>query len=495
MSDVETLRQERDFYLRMLQLDEQEDFSGLLAEALSLVVEITGARKGYIELLGTEGEVPAFSMARGCSPEEVADIQRQISSGIIAEAMATGETIETASAMGDVRFSGQASVQLNRIEAVLCVPVGEPAMGVVYLQGSRRGLEFGAEDRSRVEHFARHLAPRADRLFSRLRDDATRSARAGLVDAEGIIGRSAALSEVLTQVRQIAPLDITVMLSGPTGTGKTAIAGLIHRNSRRARGPFLELNCANISAELAESELFGAARGAHSTAVRATTGKVTEARGGTLFLDEVTELSLPVQAKLLQLLQSKIYYPLGEPQPRTADVRIIAASNRDLREAVRAGDFREDLMYRLDVFSIAMPGLDQRRVDIPLLAEHFVEQTAAEHGLAALPLSLAARSALLMAPLPGNIRELANLIQSALVRAATTGAAQITPAHFAIPQVTSASPAPLSFQDATLRFQRQLLEDTLGQNGWNVAQTARQLELARSHLYTLIKQHGLQRQD
>ncbi|MEL6344104.1 MAG: sigma 54-interacting transcriptional regulator [Myxococcota bacterium] len=492
------VQQERDFYLRILQLDEQEDVEGLLKEALSLILEITQARRGYIELSAPHQDTPSFSLSLRDQRGPTGDIREELSGSVIAEAMLTGETVEAMSAMEDPRFAGRESVEFNQIEAVLCVPIGAPPLGVIYLQGKAMRLGFDEDDRQRAERFARHLAPRADRLIHRRQTDEvdhTKEIRASLVGAEQIIGRGQGVAEVLLQVRQIAPLKITVLLSGPTGSGKSALARLIADNSPRARAPFVALNCANLPIDLVESELFGAARGAHSTATRAIPGKVQAAEGGTLFLDEIAELPHSAQAKLLQLLQERTYYPLGASQPQRADVRIIAASHRDLRDEVAAGRFREDLMYRLQVFVISIPGLDRRREDIAPLAEHFCRRAIQQHGLSEVSLSAAARAALLIADWPGHIRQLANTIESAVVRAATTGATRIEPRHLFFDRSRDeAASQDLTFQQATLRFQAQFLQQTLDDLNWNVSKAARKLDLARSHVYNLIKLHALKRQ-
>src|SRR6185503_5405365 len=189
--------------------------------------------------------------------------------------------------------------------------------------------------------------------------------------ASAIIGKSRALAGVLTQAAAAAPLDVTVLLTGPSGTGKTQLARVIHESSPRARGPFVELNCAALPEALLESELFGVLPGAHSTATRKIAGKVAAAEGGTLFLDEIGELKPAAQAKLLKLLESREYYPLGATHPVCADVRVIAATNLDIKAAVQRKDFREDLFYRLQVLPIRLPSLAERREDVALLAEHF----------------------------------------------------------------------------------------------------------------------------
>jgi Nif-specific regulatory protein len=491
------VRRERDLYARLLRLGEESDIEPFLREALSLVVDITGARQGYLELVDAAVESRRWSLAHGLSEQEVDGVRQAISRGIIAEAIASGQTILTA-AGADPRFRERESVVSGRIDAVLCAPIGDdPPLGIVYLHGRMHGGTFGQDDRATAEIFAHHLAPFADRLLQqqRARDegDATRDVRAKL-QLDGVIGRTPALAAALQQVSLVAPLDVDVLLLGETGTGKTQLAHAIHANSPRRNGPFIEVNCAALPENLVESELFGALPGAHSTATQRIDGKVAAADRGTLLLDEVGDLPLAAQAKLLQLIQAKQYFPLGAKKPITADVRVIAATNVDLQAAVRAKHFREDLFYRLHVIPIRVPSLAERGADVPLLAAHFARTAAERYHLPALPLSPGAIHALEVAEWPGNVRQLEHAVQAAVIRAAGDGARQIERAHLVADAPAAGAREPVeTFQDATRRFQATLVRQALEANGWNVVETARRLDIARSHLYSLIRAFGLER--
>jgi Nif-specific regulatory protein len=334
-------------------------------------------------------------------------------------------------------------------------------------------------------------------------DDPTRTYRDRL-RLDSLIGRSPALAGVLREVALIAPLDIDVLLTGVSGTGKSQMARIIHENSLRASQPFVELNCAAIPESLIESELFGAVQGAHSTAVRRIDGKVAAAQGGTLLLDEVGELSPAAQAKLLQLLQSRLYYPLGSTRPVRADLRIVAATNVELQSAVAEGKFREDLYYRLSVLPIRMPTLAERREDVADLARHFCASACERHRLPRVTISEQLADALAMAEWPGNVRQLAHAIEAAVIRAAGAGLLRIERAHV-FPPTTAVLPngaldtgaaepaARATFQEATRRFQAQLIRDALEETGWNIVEASRRLEVARSHLYALIRAFGIER--
>jgi Nif-specific regulatory protein len=496
---VAALTQERDFYRRLLDLGTQVEIEPFLADVLGLMVEVTDAKRGYIEIQDDwPGMQPlTFSVAKGCSLEDVATIQKAISSGVIAEALATGETVVVASALEDSRFRNRTSVRRNRIEAVICAPIGvDPPNGVLYLQDRHAPGPFSEDDRVRAETFARYLTAFTDRLLLRRRrreeTNPTRPFREKL-QAQSVIGRSVALARMLKQTSLAAPLDVGVLLTGASGTGKSQIARVIHDSGPRAGNAFVELNCATIPEALLESELFGALPGAHSTAARKMDGKVASAEGGTLFLDEIGELQLSAQAKLLQLLQSKEYYPLGGTKPVKADVRIIAATNADLKDLVAKRRFREDLYYRLQVLPIVIPTLAERREDIGDLAEYFCARAVEEHRLPHLRFSLSALRAAMAAEWPGNIRELAHAVEAAVIRASGDMVLEIE-RHHVFPDKPSSKEEKLTFQAATRRFQEQMLRAALEEANWNIVETAERLDLTRSHIYNLIRAFGIVRE-
>jgi Nif-specific regulatory protein len=493
--DSELLRAERDLYRRLLDLGDHDDLEAFLDEALALVAEATGAQRGYVSIEGAQG-AEARTIARGCSDLDVDRIRRELSQGILAEALRTGRTVSTASAFEDPRFKGLASVQANRIQAVLCAPIGGAApFGALYLQGRPAPGPFGERERQLAEAFAHRVAPLADRLRRQRvepADDPTREARARL-KVDGIVGASKALADALRLVAVASQVDVPVLFIGESGTGKTELARCLHGSSRRARGPFVELNCAAIPETLLEAELFGAERGAHSTATRRAPGKIAAAEGGTLFLDEVAELAPGAQAKLLQFLQSKHYYRLGDTTPQRADVRVFAATNADLEASVQSRRFREDLYYRLDVFRVRVPSLRERPDDVPLIAARIAREGSVDG--APLTLTRAARAALASAEWPGNVRQLAAAVQRGIAFAVDEGARAID-VHHLFPE-RAAAPAepdgPLSWQEATRRFQRGLLEETLAACNGNVSEAARRLDIARSHIHDLLRAHGIGR--
>jgi Nif-specific regulatory protein len=501
LDDPERILRERDLYLRLLDLGACGEIEVFLREALACIVALTDSQQGYLEIRDERDglEQEPWWMASGFDGPELERVRAGISRGIIAEALASGETISTGSAWLDERFSGRESVRLRQIEAVLCAPVaGDAARGVVYLQGREKPGPFPKSDREVAERFARHLAPLASDLLARRRrseeSDPTRPLRERH-RLEGIVGRSPALAATLEQAMLAAPLDVNVLLLGESGTGKSQLARAIHDNGPRAAGPFVELNCAAIPTTLLESELFGARAGAHAEARRERPGKVAAAEGGTLFLDEVAELPLDSQAKLLQLLQSRSYFPLGAAQPVRADVRLVAATNLDLEEAVRQRRLREDLYYRLQVLPIRLPSLRERRGDLIDLARALCRRACERHRLPLLELSPGALRAVEAAEWPGNVRQLENALEAAAIRAAGTGVPRVEASHVfpGDERARREEDHELTFQEATRRFQRELLERALRECDWNVAETARRLDLARSHVYNLIRAFDIRR--
>jgi Nif-specific regulatory protein len=496
--DPTRLQQERDFYRRLLDLGSRLEIEPLVREALALIAEISDARRGYLELLDERDNPQSggYWTVYGCAPAEAQAFRTGISHGVIAEAITSRTTIVSASALQDDRFRERGSVRRHNIQAVLCAPIlGASQVGAIYLQDRGQPGPFSDGDRERVEVFARHLSTFAERLVLRHRfvdgSDPTAPYRRQL-RADDVIGASEAVARMLRDASHAAPNDIGVLLTGATGTGKTMLARTIHASSRRAGGPFVELNCAALPEQLLESELFGALPGAHSTAVRRVEGKIAAASGGTLFLDEIGELNPSAQSKLLQFLQNREYYPLGSSQPLKADVRLIAATNAELALAVARRTFREDLYYRLHVLTIRVPSLSERPEDIPAIVRDACTRACEAYGLARLAPSAAALHAAQTAEWPGNIRQLRHAVEAAAVRAAGDGAQQLEPHHL-FPERIPVDESALSYQESTRRFQAQLIRRVLDETDWNVSEAARRLDLGRPYVHKLMSSFGITR--
>jgi transcriptional regulator with GAF, ATPase, and Fis domain len=300
-----------------------------------------------------------------------------------------------------------------------------------------------------------------------------------------MIGRSEAWQRVLTKALRVACTDTTVFLQGESGTGKEVVARFIHQASPRKDGPFVAINCAALPEQLLESELFGYERGAFTGAQQAKAGQIELASRGVLFLDEVSEMSLAAQAKFLRFLQEREFQRLGGTRPQKANVRVIAASNRDLRQAVEQGKFREDLFYRLQVFDIPLPPLRERITDVPLLAEQFLEELGQVMGHSPVRLSDGAREALLAYSWPGNVRELRNALERAAI---LSDEGVIERRHLSLHPKTVAAACPHDLG----AIERQTIETVLRQTDWNKSKTARQLGLTRTQLYVRLRRYGLE---
>jgi transcriptional regulator with GAF, ATPase, and Fis domain len=318
-----------------------------------------------------------------------------------------------------------------------------------------------------------------------------------------LVGQSAALRQVVNQTDLVAPTDASVIILGETGTGKELVAHEIHRRSRRKDKPLIRVNCASIPKDLYESEFFGHARGAFTGAIKERAGRFEAAEGGTIFLDEIGEVPLELQSKLLRVLQEKSYERLGENRTRRADVRIIAATNRDLKREAAEGRFREDLYYRLNVFPVQVAPLRDRREDIPLLAQHFIKLSVKEMACAKPRLTRAGIIQLQSYDWPGNIRELRNVIERAVILARGGTLEFDLPAHQIQAPVSSsrASAEQTGDQDFLTeaqmrRYERDNLVRVLDGTGWKIKGengAAELLGLKSTTLVSRIKKLGLKR--
>ncbi|MEE4270286.1 MAG: sigma-54 dependent transcriptional regulator [Thermoanaerobaculales bacterium] len=313
-------------------------------------------------------------------------------------------------------------------------------------------------------------------------------------DVTNIVGSSTAMRQVYSQIEKVLSSDITIFISGESGTGKELAAKAIHYGSLRSDGPFIDVNCAAIPEGLQESELFGHEKGAFTGALATHPGKFEQAAGGTIFLDEVGEMSASAQARLLRVLQERCLQRVGGTQTIELDVRVISASNRDLEQMVADGSFRQDLFYRLVVFPIELPALRDRRDDIPLLVDHFIEKYARDTGKRVTGIEPTAIAALKAHEWPGNVRELENVIhRSLLVAEGSEITADDLPAGLgsrsADPGATSS--APISVAMSLEELEKAAIEKALKRHEGNLSDVARQLGIGRSTLYRKLEQYGL----
>jgi Nif-specific regulatory protein len=301
--------------------------------------------------------------------------------------------------------------------------------------------------------------------------------------------------EIVLEAMAIAELDVTILLTGETGTRKGVFAKAIHNNSPRKYKPFVHLNCANLPEQLAESELFGAARGAHSSAYTDVKGKIAAAKGGTLFLDEIGVLPLTTQAKLLQFLEEGSYYPLGSQTSVEADARIIAATNIHFETAIAQGAFREDLYYRLCVFPIHLPSLKERKDDIPALIHFFIEKYCKRFKMPLLEIDSSLLGALQECEWCGNIRQLENKVQQGILRVRSAGSPILQITHL-LPETQADNVVigeTATYRESKDDWERRFIKSSLEKHSWNISETSKSLGLSRSHLNNLIKLHCLER--
>jgi two-component system nitrogen regulation response regulator NtrX len=313
-----------------------------------------------------------------------------------------------------------------------------------------------------------------------------------------IVGKSFAVRQVLERVEKVSPTEARVLVTGENGTGKELVARAIHRLSGRAEEPFVEVNCAAIPSELIESALFGHMKGSFTGAIADRAGKFEQADGGTLFLDEVGDMSLEAQAKVLRALEEGVVTRVGGSKSLEVDVRVIAATNKDLAKTIEAGTFREDLFYRLNVVPIHVPPLRERRDDIPMLIQHFAEIMAKRDGITPRRFEEGAVARLVALPWPGNVRELRNTVERLMILAAGE-MVRAEDVDVLVAGKASASGvgaeilAAETFSDFKERAERAYILQRLRENDWNVAETARQIDMPRSNLYKKIEKYGLAR--
>ncbi|HEU0016434.1 MAG TPA: sigma-54 dependent transcriptional regulator [Longimicrobium sp.] len=442
------------------------------------------------------------------------NIRRMLGSLLRAEGYRVREAGSTRGALAELQAEEPDAVMLDLyldgetgLDALPKLRDAAPDLPVIMMSGRASLSDAVKATRLGAFHFIeKPLAPEAvllalaSALELRKTRDLNRALLQELGDGEDLVGRSPQLEQVRALVGRVAPTDARVLITGDSGTGKEVAASLVHRMSARAAGPFVKLNCAAIPRDLVESELFGHERGAFTGATERRRGRFELASGGTLFLDEIGDLSPEAQAKLLRALEAGEIERVGGSEPIRVDVRIVAATNKDLRAEVGAGRFREDLFFRLHVIPLHLPPLRERPGDVPLLVDHFLARNRRRHGLTPPRLSPGALEALVRHPWPGNVRELANILEriSILYAGAEVGAAEIRSV------LAGAGPAPAeapAFREDDARslaerlddYERELLEGALDAAGGSMAEAARKLRTDRANLYRRMKRLALAR--
>jgi len=318
-----------------------------------------------------------------------------------------------------------------------------------------------------------------------------------------ILGESQSIAKIKETIERVAPTDARVLVTGANGSGKELVARWLHEKSNRSAAPIIEVNCAAIPSELIESELFGHEKGSFTSAIKQRIGKFESANGGTLFMDEIGDMSLSAQAKVLRALQENKITRVGGEKEIDVDVRVVAATNKDLLKEIELGNFRMDLYHRLSVILIHVPPLTERKDDIPLLTQSFLEEICTEYGMPVKKISDGALDALKSLPWTGNIRELRNMVERLIILSDKTITeddvkAFANPSAPAATETQAAAPQTdfnqfKNFQDYKDYAEREYIKFKLEKNNWNVSKTADDIDIQRSHLYSKIEKYGLKR--
>jgi Nif-specific regulatory protein len=467
------------------------DLEDLQAQLLDLIFEVVPASRGAILL--AEGSAQEFSSlyarTRQAGQPQLVRVSRTIAKQVMKEGIAIlGSDITASGKLRDVE-----SLAASDVRSLLCVPltVFQRVIGCIYLDTTNASGRFHEDHLQLMAAIAGISAVALDnaRRLEWLESENQRLAESS--QEQSLVGESQQMKEIYQFLAKVAPTDSTVLIEGESGTGKELAARALHRNSPRNGKAFVAINCAAIPESLLESDLFGHERGAFTGAAAQKKGRLEIADGGVVFLDEIGELAPALQVKLLRVLQEREFERVGGTHPIKVDIRLIAATNRDLNEAVRTGDFRQDLYYRLAVVKVTMPPLRERKTDIPMLTRHFVQKYAKRCKVTARPVSREAMAVLVNHDWPGNVRELENAIERALVLGSSD---TILPED--LPEALLEHP-PLEdmtegkYHAAVKELKKQLILDAVEQTQGNYVEAAALLKLHPNYLHRLIRNLGL----
>lgn len=477
---VKALEQLVDFSSKLMKETGPETLFKTLLEA---VVGMTRAEKGFVIFFKDGGRHLAASHNVG---NETLDISR-VSDTIIDRVIARRRPVIVSDAMADRTFGRSRSVVDLKVSSVMCVPLlyRNDLLGVLYLgndavtglftEPDLKVLSVWSTQASMLVHNA--LMLNELKISNRnLRDQLRRSSQGS------IIGSCGPMKEVFRMIRRLAPTDLSVLVLGETGTGKELVAKELHRLSERSAGPFISINCGAIPENLLESELFGHKKGSFTGAVTDKIGKFEAAGGGTIFLDEIGEMPMSLQVKLLRVLQERSIERVGELKPRNVDIRVISATNKDLDNEIKEGNFREDLYYRLAEVTVKLPPLRERGDDIHQLARFFLNKFADQYDSKVKGFTNEAIRGLLNYFWPGNVRQLESRIKRAVIM---SDRALLNPDDMGIPANTKRDIVPL--EDATEAFKKNYIREVLELNNWNKAQTGRDLDVDPRTIFRYIE--------
>jgi transcriptional regulator with GAF, ATPase, and Fis domain len=469
-------------------LSSVRDVATLQQKVLDAVFEVAPADRAAVLLVeeGSEEFSSILGRYRNAGPEQPI----QASQTILSEVMRENVAVLSNDVIEDETYRAADSLASPNVRSVLAAPMEAQGklVGVIYVDASTAGVHFDAGLLQLVLALGNiaGLAMENARHLEWLGGE-NRRLQQELSADHGMIGESQAMRAVLEFISRVAGRESTVLVWGESGTGKELVARAIHANSGRANKPFVAINCAAITETLLESELFGHEKGSFTGAVSQKKGKLEAADGGTVFLDEVGELAVPLQAKLLRVLQEREFERVGGTRPIKVDIRVIAATNRDLKEASRAGSFRQDLYYRLNVVSVRMPALRERKEDIPLLANFFALRFGEKVKRRVAGISAKARACLLRYEWPGNVRELENAIERAVVLGSTELILVEDLPEALVEETTTEGEPVTALHEGLREAKKALIERAIEQAGGNYTEAAGILGVHPNHLFRLIK--------
>ncbi|HKZ80350.1 MAG TPA: sigma 54-interacting transcriptional regulator [Pyrinomonadaceae bacterium] len=465
---------------------------------LELLFEVVPAERGAILLADgprTEGETSfnsVFGLDRKSGPGTAVKVSRTIAGQVFEQATSLLVNDPTNAA----EPSSESLMETLPV-SVLCVPLimVDRTLGVIYLETSEPGVKFDRDHLQLVTAIAAITAVAIEnaRHIEWLENENQRL-RADMKIEHNMVGESRQVKQVFQFIAKVAPTDSTVLIQGESGTGKELVARAIHQNSRRADKSFMALNCAALSESLLESELFGHEKGAFTGAINQKKGRLEVADGGTVFLDEIGELPTPLQVKLLRVLQQREFERVGGTRTIKVDIRLIAATNRDLEEAITKGHFRQDLYYRLNVVSLEMPALRDRAEDIPLLASYFASKYGERCNRKVVGISAEAQKLLVSYDWPGNVRELENALERAVVLGTTE---RILPEDLpeAVLEREPTTPSPeIRYHDAVAQTKREIILSAMDQAKNNYTEAAKLLGVHPNYLHRLMRNLNLREQ-
>jgi len=474
-SDIEGIRRLQAFSERLMTSRSVDE---LLEALLDAIIELTGAGRGVVLLVDpgdSKDSVPRVRVSRNLQREAIQDASGAISDSMVRQVIETRRPVIVSDALTDTTFGKSESVIALKLSSVMCVPLlsqGE-AIGALYVANDEVKHLFERPQLDLLQIFGAQasLILQNAMLLSALRADKEKLS-AELSDKRfgEIIGSCPSMLEVFRKLQKVASTDINVLITGETGTGKELIARELHRRSNREKGPFITVNCGAIPENLIESEMFGHVKGAFTGAIASRAGKFQQADSGTLFLDEIGELPQPMQVKLLRALQERVVFRVGDNRPEKCDIRIVAATNRNLEEMIKTGDFREDLYYRLNVVNLWLPPLRDRGDDVFIIAKALLSKHADELNSPVRGFAPQALAAIKKYAWPGNIRQLENRIKKALVLCDRT---LLGPEDLDLGPEAEQPIVPL--EKAKEDFQRRYVLEVLERNNGNRTQTARDL--------------------